>query len=60
MTIQISMKLFSTLLAVLFASQSVACADDDLVVYPPVPELAASEHYKVRVRCASEVWHDQC
>ena len=29
-------------------------AADGLVVYPPVPGLAASEHYKVRVRSASD------
>lgn len=27
---------------------------EDLVVYPPVPGLASSEHYKVRVRSAKE------
>ena len=31
-----------------------ACAADELVVYPPVPGLAASEHYKVRVRSVSD------
>ena len=35
------------------ALQSVTLAADGLVVYPPVPGLAASEHYKVRVRSAS-------
>ena len=40
--------------ALLLASQSVARAADELVVYPPVPGLAASEHYKVRVRPAGE------
>jgi hypothetical protein len=42
------------LAALLLASQSVARAADELVVYPPVPGLAASEHYKVRVRSASD------
>ena len=42
------------LTALLLASQSVAHAADELVVYPPVPGLAASEHYKVRVRSASD------
>jgi hypothetical protein len=42
------------LTALLLASQSVARAADELVVYPPVPGLAASEHYKVRVRSASD------
>ncbi len=32
----------------------VASAADELVVYPSVPGLAASEHYQVRVRSASE------
>lgn len=31
-----------------------AVVTDDLVVYPPVPGLAASEHYTVRVRSAQE------
>ena len=43
--------LFITLLLV---AQSVARAADELVVYPPVPGLAASEHYSVRVRSAKE------
>jgi hypothetical protein len=38
------------LAALLWVLQSVACAAAELVVYPPVPGLAASEHYKVRVR----------
>ena len=35
-------------------------AADELVVYPPVPGLAASEHYKVRVRAAVDggIWQD--
>ena len=42
-----------TLLAVLlFASLSALCAAD-VLVYPPVPGLAASEHFKVRIRSAS-------
>jgi len=45
---------FKLITALLFASQSVVRAADDLVVYPPVPGLAASEHYKVRVRSASD------
>lgn len=49
------MKLTFTLLtALLLASQSVASADAELVVYPPVPGLAASGHYKVRVRSARD------
>lgn len=34
--------------------QSVALGSEGLVVYPPVPGLAASEHYKVRVRSVSD------
>ncbi len=37
---------------VLLALLSIASADDGLVVYRPVPGLAASPHYKVRVRPA--------
>ncbi|OYV04463.1 MAG: endo-polygalacturonase, partial [Verrucomicrobiales bacterium VVV1] len=48
----------STLLAFLaslaLALQSAAFAADDLVVYPPVPGLAASSHFQVRVRPARE------
>ncbi|WP_206294403.1 glycoside hydrolase family protein [Humisphaera borealis] len=45
------MKRVRTLLAILlFALHSPAGADDGLVVYPPVPGLAASGHYKVRIR----------
>ena len=40
--------------ALRLASQSVGRADDELVVYPPVPGLAASEHYTVRVRSAGD------
>lgn len=42
------------LMLALFASQSAARAEDELIVYPPVPGLAASEHYRVRVRSAGE------
>jgi hypothetical protein len=42
------------LAALLLALQFTACAADGLVVYPPVPGLAASEHYQVRVRPARE------
>ena len=53
------MKRALALLAALsLALQSVARADE-LVVYPPVPGLAASQHYKVRVRsiaAGSEWW----
>ncbi len=38
--------------ALLLALQSVARAADELVVYPPVPGLAASAHYIVYVRSA--------
>jgi hypothetical protein len=49
------MKLFSSLLAaLLMVSQSGARAADELVVYPTVPGLAASEHYQVRVRTVGE------
>lgn len=46
------------LTALLLASQAMARAADALVVYPPVPGLAASEHYRVRVRPAvdGEAW----
>ena len=33
-----------------------AHAANDLVIYPPVPGLAASEHYEVRVRSAGDDW----
>ena len=36
--------------AVLLAGMAVTHAGDGLVVYPPVPGLAASEHYAIRVR----------
>lgn len=47
------------LAALLLVSQFVARGDDGLVVYPPVPGLAASEHYTVRVRPAraGSEWH---
>ena len=40
--------------ALILASLFVARAADELVVYPPVPGLAASEHYQVRVRAAGD------
>ena len=46
--------LLGLLAALLLASQLVARADDGLVVYPPVPGLAASDHYQVWVRPARE------
>lgn len=45
-------RLLTILATLLLAPQSVSLADDKLVVYPPVPGLAASEHYTVRVRSA--------
>ena len=49
------MKPILTLLAaLLLALRSVALAADELVIYPPVPGLADSGHYKVRVRPASD------
>ena len=42
------------LIALLLAGQSMARADDELVVYPPVPGMAGSEHYTVRVRSAGD------
>lgn len=51
----ITMKRALTLLTILLlAVQSAARADDELVVYPPVPGLAASKHYQVRVRSAGD------
>ena len=44
-------RLLTTLLLVPLA---VAHAADEMVVYPTVPGLAASEHYQVRVRSASD------
>lgn len=44
--------ILTILIVLLSASQPVALAADDLVIYPPVPGLAASEHYTVRVRPA--------
>jgi hypothetical protein len=46
--------LLPILTALLLASQSVSRAAADLVVYPPVPGLAASAHYQVRVRPTRE------
>jgi hypothetical protein len=43
-----------TLLAALLLAPFAALHADELVVYPPVPGLAASEHYKVRVRSVGE------
>ncbi len=43
-----------TLTALLLAPLAGLSAADGLVVSPPVPRLAASEHYKVRVRPASD------
>ena len=42
------------LTVLLMALQSLARGDDKFVVYPPAPGLPASDHYKVRVRSASE------
>jgi len=44
----------SRLAALLLTSLSAARAADNPVVYPPVPGLAASAHYTVRVRSADE------
>lgn len=46
------------LIALLLASSSASLAADELVVYPPVPRLAPSEHYTVRVPLAGDgdVW----
>ena len=52
--------LLGLLASLLLATQFVARADDGLVVYPPVPGLAASEHYQVRVRSAREGSEWQC
>jgi hypothetical protein len=41
------------LTALLFSPLAALHAADELVVYPPVPGLATSEHYTVRVRSAS-------
>jgi len=57
-----------TLAVLLLAPLVGLSAADGLVVYPPVPGLAASEHYKVRVRSASDgsewqsafVWETAC
>jgi hypothetical protein len=46
------MKLIFTILCALSVLCGSSRAADELVVYPPVPGLAASEHYKVRVRPA--------
>lgn len=44
---------FILLTMILAAGASSRCAGDDLAVYPPVPGLAASEHYTIRVRPAT-------
>ena len=46
------MKPILTIAVLLLAPWAGLSAADGLVVYPPVPGLAASEHYKVRVRSA--------
>ena len=43
-----------TLAVLLLAPLAGLSAADGLIVYPPVPGLAASEHYKVLVRSASD------
>ncbi len=48
------MKHTLTLITALLLAPLVACAADELVVYPPVPGLPASEHYKVRVRAGTD------
>jgi hypothetical protein len=52
----VSLRLLAALLATSWCVVRVVdvAADDRLVVYPPVPGLAASEHYSVRVRSAGE------
>ncbi|MFC5457686.1 endo-polygalacturonase [Prosthecobacter fluviatilis] len=47
---------FIALTALLLAPFFLLHAGDDLVVYPPVPGLAASEHYRVRVRAVGGEW----
>ena len=59
---------FVLLAAFLFVSYSELHAAEELVVYPPVPGLAASEHYTVRVRANIEgspwqsafAWETRC
>lgn len=46
--------LFAVLTLLLFALQTVTHAADVLIVSPPVPGLAASEHSQVRVRSACD------
>jgi hypothetical protein len=41
-------------IALMLALPRITHATDRLIVYPPVPGLAASEHYTVRVRLAQE------
>jgi len=42
--------IISAMLYMLLATYTDTLAADDLIVYPPVPGLEASEHYSVRVR----------
>lgn len=49
-----TMKPVLTLLVILLLAWQPAAHATELVVYPPVPGLAASAHYKVRVRLAGE------
>jgi hypothetical protein len=50
------MQLFSLLTVLLLVLQTGASAAATLVVYSPVPGLAASQHYKVRVRSVGGEW----
>lgn len=52
-TMTTTLTLFTSLLVALL---SAANAANDFAVYPPVPGLAASEHYKVRVRAVGGEW----
>jgi hypothetical protein len=47
-------RLTTLIAALLLSSLADLSGADGLVVYPPVPGLAASEHYKVRVRAATD------
>ena len=47
-------QLITLSISVLLLEASSVAAAAEVVVYPPVPGLAASEHYKVRVRAAAE------
>jgi hypothetical protein len=44
--------LLTLLVPLLFLEQSLAFANEELIVYPPVPGLAPSAHYQIRVRSA--------